>query len=263
MSALWYVSRSDGDVEPLTLDELDAAFQAGHVNANTMVLAAGATQWARLGELAGLDQPPPPARPVMPYYSPSSLRPVSVDLSEVGYDDTPFKPKKSKKWLFGTVLVAGALGAAAFGAQREGITSARQLVTVVTNVSKVAASHISAFSQTSAPAAAPAPAPAPQPAAAPAPQPVVAAPVAPVPVAPAPPVAPAAANPLTDPAASRLTQEQKEKLAAADKAREVKAKVAAKSRASAVTFHSSSRPGKVQGFTTNGNKYDPLNATIP
>lgn len=51
----WYVKLSDGDVHRVTLDQLDEAFQAGHIDANTMVLASGATQWTKLGALAGID----------------------------------------------------------------------------------------------------------------------------------------------------------------------------------------------------------------
>ncbi|HXX65576.1 MAG TPA: hypothetical protein VEK07_00225 [Polyangiaceae bacterium] len=51
----WYVKLSDGDVHRVTLDQLDEAFQAGHIDGNTMVLASGATQWTKLGALAGID----------------------------------------------------------------------------------------------------------------------------------------------------------------------------------------------------------------
>jgi len=56
---LWYVKLSDGDVHRVTLDQLDEAFQAGHIDAETMVLAAGATRWAKLGALAGIDDEVP------------------------------------------------------------------------------------------------------------------------------------------------------------------------------------------------------------
>lgn len=51
----WYVKLSDGDVHRVTLDQLDEAFQAGHIDGDTMVLASGATQWTKLGALAGID----------------------------------------------------------------------------------------------------------------------------------------------------------------------------------------------------------------
>jgi hypothetical protein len=52
---LWYVKLGNGDVHRVTIDQLDGAFQAGHIDENTMVLAAGASQWTKLGEIAGLD----------------------------------------------------------------------------------------------------------------------------------------------------------------------------------------------------------------
>ncbi|HEX3772541.1 MAG TPA: hypothetical protein VHV30_16800 [Polyangiaceae bacterium] len=51
---LWYVKLANGDVHRVTLDQLDSAFQGGHIDESTMVLAAGATQWTKLGDLAGL-----------------------------------------------------------------------------------------------------------------------------------------------------------------------------------------------------------------
>src|SRR6202012_4504040 len=52
---LWYVKLADGDVHRVTLDQLDEAFQAGHIDGDTMVLEAGGSQWKKLGDLAGID----------------------------------------------------------------------------------------------------------------------------------------------------------------------------------------------------------------
>ena len=52
----WYVKLADGDVHRVTLNQLDEAFQAGHIDAETMVLAAGESQWTKLGALAGIDE---------------------------------------------------------------------------------------------------------------------------------------------------------------------------------------------------------------
>jgi hypothetical protein len=52
----WYVKLSDGDVHRVTLDQLDEAFQAGHIDGDTMVLAGGASEWTRLASLAGMDE---------------------------------------------------------------------------------------------------------------------------------------------------------------------------------------------------------------
>jgi hypothetical protein len=51
----WYVKLADGDVHRVTLDQLDEAFQAGHIDGETMVLASGGSEWNKLGELLGLD----------------------------------------------------------------------------------------------------------------------------------------------------------------------------------------------------------------
>ncbi len=69
---LWYVKLADGDVHRVTLDQLDEAFQAGHIDAETMVLASGSSNWSKLGLLLGLDEEeievgaPAPAAPPDP-----------------------------------------------------------------------------------------------------------------------------------------------------------------------------------------------------
>jgi len=52
---LFYVKLADGDVHRVSLDQLDDAFQAGHIDATTMVLASGADRWTTLGDLAGIN----------------------------------------------------------------------------------------------------------------------------------------------------------------------------------------------------------------
>jgi hypothetical protein len=58
---LWYLKAHDGEVQRVTLDDLDEAFQAGRVDENALVRRAGATKWAKLGELARLKEPAPTA----------------------------------------------------------------------------------------------------------------------------------------------------------------------------------------------------------
>src|SRR5260370_15218351 len=137
---LWYVKLADGDVHRVTLDQLDQAFQAGHIDEDTMVLAAGATQWTKLGELAGLDEapavqvvPPRAAAARAPYtptpapylaapspYVPAthSFRPVSVDLTDVDVDDlrgVPYRRASGKRWVLAAlgVAVLGSVGTVA------------------------------------------------------------------------------------------------------------------------------------------------------
>ncbi|HEY1691226.1 MAG TPA: hypothetical protein VGG39_03650 [Polyangiaceae bacterium] len=220
---LWYVKTPDGDVHRVTLDQLDEAFQAGRIDENVMVLAAGSTRWAKLGELAGLDTPVPPA-PAMP----NSLRPVSMDLS-LDLDDDAFKKKPRK----GLAIVATLGILAVLG----GVLASNRM-------------HLSSGGDVAAAAAPPATTP-------PSPPPVTAATPDP---APPPPVATTTAPP-ADSAAIKLTDKQKAKLAAADKALEAKAKAHRKSRgAGGGAAHSAKY--KSQGFTTGGNKFDPLNANM-
>jgi len=264
MSALWYVKLSDGDVAPLTLEGLDEAFQSGSIDHDTMVLAAGSMQWARLGALAGLDAPH--ARngaPVAPAV-PNTLRPVSVDLGVLDVSDEDLKPTGSKKWLFAVTLVASVFGAAAFEAHQAGMASVGPSVVSVGRVIKTFALATIGRPATS-PAAAPSPPPA-SPAAAPSPvngpiesaaAPAHAAAASPTPATAAPAVA---YNALTD-VTNRARPDHPEKVAATPK-REHLEKARPKVRAASNMPPSSSK-SKSQGFTTDGNKFDPLNATIP
>jgi hypothetical protein len=121
---LWYVQLADGDVHRVTLDQLDEGFQAGHIDEKTMVLAAGASRWKALGELAGIDEgdnvAPQPVAHVAPPLLPPTLnthRPVSVDLSDLEVLEAAGLPRRSgKRWLvafvaFVVVLILGGIGA--------------------------------------------------------------------------------------------------------------------------------------------------------
>ena len=50
---IWHVRLADGATRALSLDELDAGFQAGWISESTMVLRAGSLRWAPLSEVAG------------------------------------------------------------------------------------------------------------------------------------------------------------------------------------------------------------------
>jgi hypothetical protein len=81
---LWYVKLANGDVHRVTIDQLDGAFQAGHIDEGTMVLAAGASQWTKLGELAGLDDDAAPVQPAGPIsYVPQAARYVAPTSAAV------------------------------------------------------------------------------------------------------------------------------------------------------------------------------------
>jgi hypothetical protein len=220
---LWYVKTADGDVDRMTLDQLDEAFNGGHIDENVMVLPAGDATWVKLGTLLGLDQPAPVALPPTPtaFAIPPSLRPVSLDLSD-DLDEAPFRKKSRKGVVFGAMVGVAALGGVIFAA----VHGAGPVDT----------------SRATAAIAAPPPA-----AAAPAPPPAVPAPATTT-----------TAAPLPD---HGLSDDQKAKLAAADKARDDKAKSRKKARGSGNPSHGPGK-SKSQGFTTGGSKYDPLNANL-
>jgi hypothetical protein len=214
---LWYVKTADGDVDRMTLDELDEAFNDGRIDENVTVLPAGESKWVRLGALLGLDQPPP--TPVAFAAMPNSMRPVSIDLSD-DMDAAPFRQKSRKGVFVGATVGAIALVGVIFAATHSGGVSASAATATIA-----------------------------------APPPVTAAP--PPPPSPAP-VPTTTAAPVPD---TRFTDDQKAKLAAADKARDEKAKSHKKARGTGNAYHPSGKI-KSQGFTSGGNKFDPLNANL-
>jgi hypothetical protein len=225
---LWYVKTADGDVDRMTLDQLDDAFNSGRIDENVTVLPAGQSNWVRLGTLLGLDQPATPS-PVSFAPVPNSMRPVSIDLS----DDQDFEQlhKKSRKGVgFAVATAVLLIPAGILGANRMHLTSSL----FASSTPDVAAAAVQA------------------------PPPVTAEPPPPAPVPPPPPATTAAASASAD---NHLTDDQKTKLAAADKALDAKIKAKHQARASGGGHHSSHHP-KSQGFTSGGNKYDPLNSGI-
>ncbi len=81
---LWYVKLANGDVHKVTLDQLDTAFQAGHIDENTMVLAEGLDTWSKLGDVAGLGEEEAEA-PASPAKAPAADPSHGFDLSRT-YD---------------------------------------------------------------------------------------------------------------------------------------------------------------------------------
>jgi hypothetical protein len=60
----YHTQIEDGDVRLFTLDQLDAAFNAGLIHENTYVCLEGDTEWLTLGEVAGLGDEEPVSAPV-------------------------------------------------------------------------------------------------------------------------------------------------------------------------------------------------------
>ena len=134
MSELWDVEVGYGQIHTMTLDDLDAAYQAGKIVETTRVKEHGATTWSTLAVVAGLEEEaapslPPPSMPV----GPTSLSPTALSLSpptpSTGFDLTPQPPAfdlddldesnpKFKKSKLGMVLggigIAAVIGLAAF-----------------------------------------------------------------------------------------------------------------------------------------------------
>ncbi len=109
----------------MSLDELDAAFQDGRVNADTLVKPPDARLWTRLGPLAGLDETP------LPWSAGVSL-PVEIDV-DVDLGDMPAAPRAKGRIIAAAAAVVATLGIVAFIASGED-TTAR-----VASVSKSAA----------------------------------------------------------------------------------------------------------------------------
>lgn len=140
----YYTQVEAGDVRLFTLDQLDAAFNAGLIHENTYVCLEGDSQWLTLAEVAGLGDeepepvsgphsvpqhvvavlpsavvPPTPALPSVvvapsvapgfgsPYSVPASIAPVTNDL---GLDDLDMMSMRPKRRL-GKVMAALAVGA--------------------------------------------------------------------------------------------------------------------------------------------------------
>jgi hypothetical protein len=289
---LWFVKLPNGDVHHVTLDQLDTAFQAGHIDANTQVLSDGATEWTTLGRAAGLDEAPSAAAPsptpapvVVPVAAyarqaaPASYAPRSVPVSysqpqaprsaPVSYSQPPRSVPGAYPTPAGSIRpVAMDLGSdldldVPFK-KRSGkgwMVAVLSVAMVGGGVGFAATNGTLTLGQSTlvgAAAASPPPAAAPLPAA----EPIAVAPVvaAPTPAPPAIQAPLAGALPAMDSSLNpRFTEAQKEKLIQADRVREDKAKQAShgySARSTPTKYKSSST------FTKGGNKFDPLNSDL-
>ena len=122
---LWSIVLPTGAISQGTLDQLDEAFQAGHINGDTLVLAPGATEWSKLGDLAGIDTPaataPADATANASVMTADSLRPIMSELDPLDAEP-PFR-RKGKGRIVAIVAALGVIGAAAFAMTRSNASS--------------------------------------------------------------------------------------------------------------------------------------------
>jgi hypothetical protein len=281
---LWFVKLPNGDVHHVTVDQLDMAFEAGHIDADTLVLADGSSQWTRLGEAAGLDEEPPPRAAPAPYAPASypSRAPVARPATVMSPTPAPVVrtvtaispgPRGATPYTAPGVP-AGSIRPVAFdlgsdlemgevafkrSASRTGWVVAALAVAVMGGGVGFAATHGVALGSSLGAAGADVGAAA----AVPVSVPVA---TAPPPPAPAPDPAPPAAAPAPLGGAlpamesglnPRFTDAQRDKLLAADKARAGHAKARGGGH-----YAASPRYKASLSFTKGGNKYDPLNSDL-
>ena len=226
---LWRVRLSSGE-RVMTLDELDAAFEAGDLDTDTLVCAPGSSEFQRLGAAAGLDPEPQAVSTVPPPMNSMSPMVLSQDPSyarmpmpSLDLGDLPFQKKLSKKLLAipaGLAVLATIIGIAA---------SASASSATLAAAGEAAKTEM----------------------------------VAPSPAITPPPAAPVAETPATAAAAQPLlTDGQKKLLAAKDKKVEATAK-AKRALATPPGKHMSTPKGKGSApFSKGGNPHDPLNGAI-
>jgi hypothetical protein len=269
-----------GDVRLFTLDQLDAAFNAGLIHENTYVCLEGGSDWLTLGEVAGLGdeepvsapvpvvQPVPQARqyaapaysgvaaspsviPVAPYsVAPYSVAPVTNDLSfDDDYEMMAMRPKRrAGKVVAGLAVLA--LGGLGFAVVQSGGIKLPKLGGEVAQASAASLSMSNLNTSPSKPVAAPiVEAPKPEPAKV------------------------EEAKPESDSAKSdetsakkpedRFTEEMKAALLNKDQKTAAGSKQ--KKTARAVAARKPAKAGKSSaagGFKTGGSAYDPLNSKL-
>jgi hypothetical protein len=226
---IWNVQVGPGVVRPMTLDEIDAAFEAGHIAASTLVLPPGATAWTTLGAAAGLDSDTAPSATPAPVSAdvagPHSLAPMAIGNSAAhldslvppppAIDDVDFEAAHRRSRI---TLIAGAAGVVAVLAAL-GAVGAR-----VANQSEAAMNKAAA----------------------------------------GPPLRETHLSDLDEGATSTrvLTDEQKRRLEQADKARAAAANAAAAKRRENQPAPRTPFKGDDPFKKSSGNKYDPLNGSL-
>jgi hypothetical protein len=275
----YYTQVEAGDVRLFTLDQLDAAFNAGLIHENTYVCLEGDSQWLTLAEVAGLgDEEPEPAsgpQPVpyraaaapvaaldSPYYVPPSIAPVTSDLSLALDDDDierlSMRPKRRWGMKIMATLTVGALGAFGFMVVQSGGLRGVKLPSELNKILGQPAAASLALPKAPEPQPvikeiprAPAEAPKPEPIKAEEPK-----------ADPMPPVASDDKSDAKTKDGDRFSEEMKEALLNKDKKDAVKAKGKKASRAALAAKRGSGKTKAPPGFKAGGSAYDPLNGKL-
>jgi hypothetical protein len=118
----YVVKLPSGDARVMSVEELDAALEAGTIHGGTPVLAPGTTTWTTLGVLAGLDDVATPGPSSVMPPSPSSLAPMMLAATDdlaVADDDDPLGLRRRRRGakVVGLVFGAAAVFAIVFGIQ--------------------------------------------------------------------------------------------------------------------------------------------------
>jgi hypothetical protein len=237
---MWQVQLDTGAVHEITLEQLDAAFEAGHIHERTLVREVGSAAWSTLAQVAGIEEAAVSTAPpssMAPYaysaYPPADASSVAmmpaipaVNSLDLG-DDLDFAAPKKK-----TGLIAG------------GIVAAVAAIAVAIGV----ASGSSTAAEASKPSA-----------------PVAAAALAAPPAAS--PLIGGNGNPFADSvanSASKLTDEQKKALLEADQKHASAAGARNQKHNEAAASHAAPRKRGAgdKTFHKGGNQYDPLNSNL-
>lgn len=283
----YYTQVEAGDVRLFTLDQLDAAFNAGLIHENTYVCLEGESEWQTLGEVAGLGQEdagaPISAQLPTPHYglaaSPSvlpaqylpavmiapSIAPVVNDLSLTDFDSDmlSMRPKRRVGKVVAGLAVLG-LGALGFMVVQSGGLRGLQLPMLDKVSGGAAAASVSLSGVNEARTASE-------------PKPQLA----------APPAAPAAELPKVDPPQpssvasaleskakgepaaqkgdDRFSDDMKAALLSKDKQQAATQKSKKAARTTASSKQKLAKSGKAKGasgFKSGGSAYDPLNGKL-
>jgi hypothetical protein len=138
---IWKVQLAGGAVLPMTLDELDNAFQEESINVGTMVLKPGAFQWATLGAIAGIGAEPSSTAAVTSDIESSAFAlPVKKEpIPELTFgtkDLAALRPKRRVRRMFLAAAVLSLVGGVLFAFKSYGAAGLREKLASVASVVK-------------------------------------------------------------------------------------------------------------------------------